>query len=755
MSIVKSHSGWSPSPLWLALLVVGAALAQAGGCKERACLDLPPALEVTFTIDKSVPDPKSITEVQVDVEGIKPAGVSGSQTLSVGRALDDGHASFVVSMGEHGKAGFEVSVTVTARDKGARVVAWGQKSFSGSADACNFESMTLGKPGADGGVDAGADAGDLMVDLFDAGRDLTDAAPPVDTKAWPDKTPWPDKTAWPDQGPLCAKSSWKVMKQALHNGNYTSVWGSSATNVFMVAGPVYQYDGNNWKAHKPGGKTVFNTVHGTGAGDVYAVGDHDEIYKYDGAAWTMVFSHKGAKLRGVWAMGTKKDVYAVGTNGTILHYDGKSWKKETSGTSVTLYGVWGSGSVVYAVGAAGTVLRRAGTAWIKVAAGVSENISDIWGSGPSSVFLTASSRIRRFDGSKWDDICTKTIGKKSVGYSGIWGSSPTDVFFSTGYGLVAHFDGKSCSYTRTYEQTGLSDVWGSGPSDVYAVGWGAQILHYDGAKWRQHDDSSFSVYSGWGSSATDMWVVGYSSAVLRYDGKSWTNVDFGRHTERLLSVWGTSSTNVYVVGRHGVVGRFDGKAWTHTVPFSPYADLNDVWGTGPSNVYVVGQFGNLYRFDGKKTWTTIKTSTGESLHGVWGTSTSNIYVIGNKGVMIHYDGIGWSTDTTTFKQKSLNGIWGDGPSNIFIVGEDCSVFHFDGKTWNHTTICSGVLSEVIRVSPMDAFAVGGTSLYWFNGTKWYTRPSPVSNGFYTTWKTPGSNQIYAAGDGAIITLTCP
>src|SRR5215813_1568126 len=59
---------------------------------------------------------------------------------------------------------------------------------------------------------------------------------------------------------------------------------------------------------------------------------------------------QGNPLDGVRGSGAS-DVWAVGEAGTILHWDGSAWTSVSIGTTSWLYGVWGSGaSDVWAVG---------------------------------------------------------------------------------------------------------------------------------------------------------------------------------------------------------------------------------------------------------------------------------------------------------------------------------------------------------------------------------------------------------------------
>ncbi len=77
------------------------------------------------------------------------------------------------------------------------------------------------------------------------------------------------------------------------NGNFaeiitgSSVWGSSATDVFAVGlgGRILHYDGNTWSAQASGRAVWLKGVWGSSATDVFAVGEDSTILHYDGSDW--------------------------------------------------------------------------------------------------------------------------------------------------------------------------------------------------------------------------------------------------------------------------------------------------------------------------------------------------------------------------------------------------------------------------------------------------------------------------------------
>ncbi len=85
----------------------------------------------------------------------------------------------------------------------------------------------------------------------------------------------------------------------------------------------------------------------------------DAVYAWDGTKWTAVYTPPvGVYLHGAWGSGAS-DVYVVGDSGTILHWDGTAWTVMASGTTSDLLTVWGTDAQhVWAGGENGTVLAR-------------------------------------------------------------------------------------------------------------------------------------------------------------------------------------------------------------------------------------------------------------------------------------------------------------------------------------------------------------------------------------------------------------
>jgi uncharacterized repeat protein (TIGR02543 family) len=309
--------------------------------------------------------------------------------------------------------------------------------------------------------------------------------------------------------------------------------------------------------------TLYN-VWGSSAGDVYAVGDGNNLpllYHNDGSGWapeslTLPDGLTAGGMFGVWGSGAE-DIYAVGWGRDInsnqgplvYHKDSTNW----TGTSLPLpngwswgglYKIWGSSaSDIYVVGFSNGPLayHNDGNGWTAISPTSSGWLYDVWGSSASDVYIVGqgndnSPRVYHNDGSGWTGT-----------------SLPLPAGWTEGY---------------------LFRIWGSSANDVYAVGSGYDsaenghplLYHNDGNGWTEAtpalpDGWTYGSLRGiWGSSASDVYVAGYGASgksnelplLYHNDGNGWTEVELtvpdGWGSTYLQGVWGSSSSDVYLVG---------------------------------------------------------------------------------------------------------------------------------------------------------------------------------------------------------------
>lgn len=149
-------------------------------------------------------------------------------------------------------------------------------------------------------------------------------------------------------------------------------YGFSKTDITFVGneGTILHYDGAAFTLVPSGTTENLWGVWGASPDDLWAVGGSGQkesvatLLHYDGAVWGPVALAPFQKanvnaLFKVWGTGAS-NVYVVGQRGTVLHRDESGWKEELVGASDDLISVWGTDPEhVYAVGGRGNgILSR-------------------------------------------------------------------------------------------------------------------------------------------------------------------------------------------------------------------------------------------------------------------------------------------------------------------------------------------------------------------------------------------------------------
>jgi hypothetical protein len=188
-------------------------------------------------------------------------------------------------------------------------------------------------------------------------------------------------------------SQWAAMLGVPQDQVVTAVWGTSPTSLWAtrIDGSVIHYDGSSWTFSGLPTPARLESIFGTSATDIYAVGYNfpsataGYVYHFDGSSWQLVLTTSLALSR-VWASGAS-DVWAVGDAGLVLHYDGTAWSQVATPTTAVLRGVWGtSSSDVMAVGERGTILHYDGSAWSQMTSPTTFDLWGVWGNGAANYY---------------------------------------------------------------------------------------------------------------------------------------------------------------------------------------------------------------------------------------------------------------------------------------------------------------------------------------------------------------------------------
>ena len=109
-------------------------------CTDLLCEEGPPAFQLDLSLAEGVARSK-VTRLRITVQA---GAYVRDKTFSVGKQLVDGSTSVVVHLDDKVEGAFTAKVMALALGKADGAVhAWGQGTFSGTGDSCNFFSLKL------------------------------------------------------------------------------------------------------------------------------------------------------------------------------------------------------------------------------------------------------------------------------------------------------------------------------------------------------------------------------------------------------------------------------------------------------------------------------------------------------------------------------------------------------------------------------------------------------------------------------------
>ena len=300
-------------------------------------------------------------------------------------------------------------------------------------------------------------------------------------------------------------SGWKTTSATVTNSSINGLWGSGPADIWGVGAKSFQpsvqvpsdsalvhWDGKAWSPVSDPSVSGLSlgAVWGSGADDVWAVGDQQVVVRWNGTSWSSIGPPNGVgvSLRGIWGTGPT-DVWVVGSQGARFHWDGSSWTPvPTPGR--TFNGIWASGP---------------SDAW---AVGEDTQYPPFPSRGPATYFGV----IEHWDGKAWTTVVQ---GLTDHPIDAVWGTGPGDAWAVGHYGVVLHWDGTRWASSSAGTTATLVGVSGSGPEDVWAVG-GSQVLHWDGSSWTTA--ASPIVESGlsstWSPRPGEAWALGGGGTIL-------------------------------------------------------------------------------------------------------------------------------------------------------------------------------------------------------------------------------------------------
>ncbi len=284
--------------------------------------------------------------------------------------------------------------------------------------------------------------------------------------------------------------------------------GASSAWAVGTGGTVLHYDGTSWLAEDSGVtldlEGVFGILDPDGDPYVVAVGADGTMIERTGAGeWRAVATTVNDRLFGVWVK-ARDDIYAVGDHGRVLRYDGEvvevlvdevlidTGALDDAGAAIAfpisdpLKSVMGRNDEVFAVGPRGSVYRFDGTRFAREKSLTNRPLSDVFTEAGVWAATTDGVLLRRREG-VWND--SEYIAPVPAFLQSIWARDDGNVFAVGLTPEVFHFINGEWTSTVVGERVELRAIdgvnlrlaedalEGTDPGvEVLAVGAGGRIV---------------------------------------------------------------------------------------------------------------------------------------------------------------------------------------------------------------------------------------------------------------------------------------
>jgi hypothetical protein len=490
----------------------------------------------------------------------------------------------------------------------------------------------------------------------------------------------------PDHGvdTACSRDGVCFLNPKPVSHDFKDVWGRSIEDFWAVGNAGYIAHGG------PEGLTVLPSeaelsgIWGSAGEDVWAVGS--EIRHFDGRRWSTTLRPERF-LRDVHGTGAA-NVWAVGEGGVAYAWNGARWEPQRTGTTADLYGVWTHGEQVWAVGAGSTVLVRDAQGWHAFEPPTREvTFTAVWGTGPKDVWVTGSrggAVLFHWDGSAWTPV--------QLPFSALYGISGS----ASGELLVVGEEGSaqfSGGRWGTAFQAPSSRMLGAlhVADGRVMVGIHGQVLRSGKANtWLALGEGVRTDFVSLSAPEEDRWFFADGSRVrggpVTWDagslgpahtltrqgrGRLWSAGDQGRVDLRLWDSLGGALHSFYLPSHFALRGVY------------PVRDML-AWVVGTDTV--TGE-GVLVRLDGHTAWAPYALSGPGGLNAVDGSAPDDVWAVG-ESVLAHWDGSGW-TETREAWLPSFRAVRVLGPGLAWALGAH-SLWRWDGVQWAPVGLPAGL-----------------------------------------------------------------
>lgn len=286
-------------------------------------------------------------------------------------------------------------------------------------------------------------------------------------------------------GVFCGESP--IAKAPAHKISYTSVWGASSQDLWVVDtyGIILHRLNGWWSEEVPiSTEITVGEVHGTSNTDVWVVANDYSTTKgmgmhWNGQAWNTMDLPTDAQIATMWGL-SPTQYFVAPRDGYMLSWDGASWRRGVSNQpKVDIAGIWGTGGVnIWLVGT-GLYQYNGSNNWIRdTAIDIANFRPSIWGVSPNDYWIVGEGNrsYHRVNGALKSAALPEEVNNR---YQRIFGTTSSDVWAVSSAGSIVHFDGAAWSLVEkvpTIGLTGLAGLW-LNSTDVYAVGDDGVLQH--------------------------------------------------------------------------------------------------------------------------------------------------------------------------------------------------------------------------------------------------------------------------------------
>jgi hypothetical protein len=298
-----------------------------------------------------------------------------------------------------------------------------------------------------------------------------------------------------------------------------SIWGSSATNLWGVAGGapdvrdcLWHYDGKKWSRATAGTPITENT----GNKAVYAI-------------W-------GSASNDIWTFGRKINFGVL--SAFIMHYDGARWSDATpsnvASLSSVLYAVYGRNRNDIWAGGDEYLLHYNGNSWSEYKIADSLGISTIAGSD-SAIYMDLASHwyndtlyLYMMKNGQSEKVDYTVLGKLKFG-GALWVLNHSLYSLSTGIiatGISSNGNVDINGWKKIFStETNFTQRYIQSSNNIFAVGQWNLAYHWNGVDWKQmfitvpnHTVDPYALFWGVWTDGKEVFICDTQNGIM-YHGK--------------------------------------------------------------------------------------------------------------------------------------------------------------------------------------------------------------------------------------------